>query len=454
MKIKFGRQGSVLLLATIFSFTTGYSQESRLPNIILIVADDLGYGDISYESRPGIVTPRLCRLAEEGMRFTDFHSNGPVCSPTRAALMTGRYQQRSGIESAVKKDSEGLPASEITIPEYLKNKGYVTAAYGKWHLGDGPDAHPLSNGFNEFCGHLYGSIDYRSHIGRWGMPDWWIDHNIQNEEGYSSDLIVNHAIDFINQHKNRPFFLYLPFTNIHFPWSTPEDSRYWHEGVDNSPLDRKLGPHSPGSDVTLVVQRMIQELDRSVGRIVDAVRNEDLEENTLIFFTSDNGGYIHYEGRHEGQISNNGPLRGQKAELYEGGIRVPAIAWWPEKIEGGSQCDQLMLTMDLLPTFLELTGIPAPPEVSQRALDGVSLASVFLEKTSLPERTVYWRKSTMKAVREGPWKLVIDVTSSSGPELYHLEEDIGESNDLSKEYPEITARLTGLLEKWEEDVDQ
>ena len=444
-----------LIIAFISSFiivTNGFAQEISKPNIILIVADDLGYGDITYENKITSVTPHLNSLAKEGMRLTDFYGNAPVASPTRTALLTGRYQQRSGIETALKPGAQGLPPSEITIAEYLKREGYATAVYGKWHVGTVPEANPVQQGFDEFRGHL-NAVDYNSHIGPWGNPDWWINDRLQNEEGYSTDLITNHTINFINEHPDQPFFVYVPFSNIHFPWCTPDDPKFWHEGVNyyNS-IDTKLGPHSP-ANVTRVVRRMIYELDRSVGRIVYAVKKNNLEEKTFIFFCSDNGGYIHYEGRHKGQISDNGPLRGQKGELYEGGIRVPAIAWWPGQIQAGSESDEIGLTMDLLPTFLKMAGIMLPAENSPHALDGISMDLVLFENQSMPERTVFWRRGDGIAVRQGPWKMLLDKTSTrSSPELYNLSEDIGEQNEVSKQYPKITSQLKEAIVMWEKDV--
>lgn len=431
------------------------AQQNEKPNIILIVADDLGYADIDYDN-VGSVTPHLNSLAKEGMRLSDFYANAPVCSPTRTALLTGRYQQRSDIEGALRPEAKGLPTSEITIADYLKKNGYATAVYGKWHVGTVPEANPVNRGFDEFRGHL-NSVDYRSHIGPWGNPDWWFNDRLQNEEGYNSDLIANHTIRFINESIDRevPFFVYVPFSNIHFPWSTPEDPKFWSEGVNYyESIDTKLGPHSPGSDVTLVVRRMIQELDKSVGRIVEAIKNNNLEENTFIIFISDNGGYTDYQGRHKGQISDNGPLRGQKATLFEGGIRVPAIAWWPGKIPAGSINNEIAATMDLLPTFMELAEISIHTTDSPQALDGVSILSVLIENKTIPKRDIFWRFAGRGAVRHGPWKMLFNKKPMSNPELYNLENDIGEKNNLAKEYPEIVSRLIKNFDLWEKDVDQ
>lgn len=445
---------AILLPSLVLITIGGFAQKNEKPNIILIVADDLGYGDITYDGRVGSITPQLASLAREGMRFTDFHSNSAVCSPTRTALLTGRYQQRSGIESALQPGAKGLPTSEITIANYLKLQGYATAVYGKWHVGTVPEANPVKRGFDEFRGHL-NSVDYRAHIGPWGNPDWWFNDRLQNEEGYNSDLIANHAIRFLNEHRDEPFFIYVPFSNIHFPWSTPEDPKFWHKGTNYyESIETKLGPHSPGEDVTLVIRRMIYELDKSVGRIVDAVKSNNLEKKTLIFFTSDNGGYVSYGGRHKGQISDNGPLRGQKATVYEGGIRVPAIAWWPGKIAMGSLSKEIAISMDLLPTFLELAGIKPPAPDNPKALDGKSIVPILFENKSMPDRKIFWRYGGKGVVRQGSWKMIFDAKSMSNQELYNLANDIGEKNNLVNEHPEIVSDFNEAFGKWEKEVDK
>lgn len=429
------------------------AQQQRLPNIILIVADDLGYGDVSFGRTEGRVTPQLDKLAMEGMRLTDFHSNGPVCSPTRAALMTGRYQQRSHIESALGPDDKGLPNSEITIAEYLKAIGYATAVFGKWHLGTIPEANPVRNGFDEFRGHL-NSVDYHSHIGPWGNPDWWVNDKLQNEEGYNSDLIAAHATRFIREHKTGPFFLYVPFSNIHFPWCTPDDPEFWVEGGNYyESIDTKLGPHSPNEDVTPIIQRMIEELDKSVGSIVNEVKKTGLQDNTFIFFMSDNGGYIDYRGRHQNQISNNGPLRGQKSDLYEGGTRVPAIAWWPGKIKPGSQSDELAVSMDLLPTILKLTAHDLNAIEERHAIDGSPMQDILFQRQVTNDRMVFWRIRNKCAVREGTWKLVFTKTSNNEFELFNLAEDIGEKNNLASVHAAKVSRLKDAFFTWEKDVE-
>jgi arylsulfatase A-like enzyme len=428
----------------------------RKPNFVLILADDLGYGDIGCYGNRVNRTPNLDRLAAEGMCFTDFHSNGPMCSPTRAALLTGRYQQRMGIESALGKNAKGLPRDEITIAERLREAGYATAIFGKWHLGDRLEENPTHQGFDEFRGHTYGDSDYISHVDRHGDPDWWHNLELDNDEGYNTTLLTDYAVRFIAENRNRPFFLYVPHSAIHFPWMTPDDSGHRQPGKDYTrwrsdinPADSKLGPHR---NVGPVVERMIEELDKSIGRIVAELKRHGLDKNTFVFFTSDNGGYLHYSGLHRGEISSNGKLRGQKGHVFEGGHRVPAIAWWPGKIRLGLTTHETAMTMDLMPTYLDLAGLETPAAGSSQALDGTSLKQLLFESQALPERTVFWRIRRQRAARSGHWKLVW--LEKESPMLFNLDEDIAETNDLAARRPEVVKELKDAYEKWENDVNR
>lgn len=422
-------------------------EAERPPNFIVILADDLGYGDTGPYGGTRNRTPHIDQLAREGLRFTDFHSNGPMCTPTRAALLTGRYQNRLGraFESPLGADDKGLPADQVTLAEALAEAGYVSGAYGKWHLGRFPPYLPTSHGFEEFWGLGSGDGDHHSHIDRSGRKDWWHNEQTEMEEGYSVDLITNHSIDFIERNKDRPFFLYVPHLAIHFPWQGPGDEGYRAEGGDYHNLT-KLGYFDEDKDPSGKVKEMVEAIDGSVGRIVESVKANGLAENTLIVFTSDNGGYLTYEGGYH-NVSSNGPLRGQKTQVYEGGIRVPAIASWPGRIAPGV-ADDLTASFDLFPTFLELAGLG---ERTDLKLDGVSLAPLLLDGEALPSRTLFWRMRDRRAVRRGPWKLV--AVGEAAPELYNLAEDIGESADLAADQPELAGQLLSELQAWESDVE-
>jgi arylsulfatase A-like enzyme len=423
------------------------SELTEQPNVVLILADDLGYGDLGCYGNARNRTPHLDRLAREGLKFTDFHSNGPMCSPTRAALLTGRYQQRMGIETALGEHSQGLDPDEITIAERLRDAGYATGIFGKWHLGPQPSDAPVHHGFQEFRGHLHGAVDYISHVDRYGRVDWYHNDRLANEEGYNTTLITEHAVRFIESHRNQPFLLYVPHSAIHFPWMTARDDAHREPGQRYDQGLVKLGPHE---HVRPVVQEMIEALDRSVGRIVQTLQRLDIDRRTLVFFTSDNGGYLHYADRHQGDISSNGVLRGQKQDVYEGGHRVPAIAWWPGRIQPGTIKDTTAMTMDLFPTLLRLANLEPPQADSQYQVDGISLVGTLLRGDPLPQRTLFWRIRQEKAVRCGPWKLV--VSSRHPPELYNLADDLGETINLAASQPDRVTKLQEKLAEWERSV--
>lgn len=427
-----------------------------LPNIIIILADDLGYGDLGGYYGGQSKTPNLNRLAMEGMIFTDFHSNGPMCSPTRASLLTGRYPQRLNVETAQRNVLDSPQnQDEITMAEYLRNAGYSTGIIGKWHLGRPQEGNPVKFGFDRFVGYYGGDLDYFSKIDRYGIKDWWYNENLLEEEGYVTELITKHSIEFIKEHKNNPFFLYISHCAIHFPWQGPEDNDLWirNEGVDYTSSvpgpASKLGPHPP-ENIPAVLYSMIEELDRSVGRIIETVRELDIEQNTLVFFTSDNGGYLNYGDDTWPIVGSNGPLRGQKSQLYEGGHRVPAIAWWPDHIPALSASDETIMTMDLLPTVLDLLKIKLLPEGSPNFIDGVSILPLLIKGEDLEPRTCFWRIGTQKAVRYGPWKLIME---DKFVNLYNLETDIGETTHLTDQYPEKVDELKKRLVSWEKSID-
>jgi len=441
-------QGVILTFASFLAYCfgaaeSGFAQQPQ-PNIVVILADDLGYGDPGCYGNVHNETPHLDRLAREGMRLTDFHSNGPMCSPTRAALLTGRYQQRMGIESALGEHSQGLDRGEVTIAERMHEAGYAAGIFGKWHLGPQPVDAPVHHGFDEFRGHLHGAVDYISHVDRYGRVDWYHNDRLSNEDGYNTTLITEHAVRFIETHHNEPFFLYVSHSAIHFPWMTAEDEGYREPGKRYDTGLMKLGPHE---NVRPVVQAMIEAMDRSLGRIVETLKRLEIERRTLVFFTSDNGGYLHYAGRHRGDISSNGLCRGQKGQLYEGGHRVPAVFWWPGRITPGSTIDATAMTMDLFPTCLELAGLELPPSDSSNALDGVSLAPLLLKNKPLPERTLFWRMRGQRAVRRGPWKLVM--LPDGKAELYNLADDLGETQNVAAKHAEVVDRLLDELARWE-----
>jgi len=401
------------------------------------MADDLGYGDLGCYGNGTIETPNLDTLAKSGLWFTDFHANAPMCSPTRAALLTGRYQQRCGIEGVLSGKSNhdtGMAPEEVTFAEVLKSAGYATAVFGKWHLGYTAPFSPVEQGFGTFRGFLWGGLDYHSHINRSGLPDWWKDNELVPEEGYTTDLITEHAIRFIEQNRDTPFCLYLPYQAVHFPWQGPKDKAdrvvggdYWSALKYGSRKDRRAA-----------YKEMVESLDAGIGRIVSAVKRLGIEKQTLIFFTSDNGAYM--------SVGSNGPLTGQKGQLWEGGHRVPAIAYWPGKIRPGTVNRDTVMTMDLFPTMAAMAGANLPSDLK---LDGVNLLPMLTKGKKLPERTLFWRHKKEWAVRKGPWKLLV---KGENQHLFNLARDISEQNDLARSQPEMVKAMQSEFLTWEKEV--
>ncbi len=423
-----------LLLALLTSCTarnssppTETGDPAPRPNFVVILADDLGYGDVgSYGGQ--IPTPGLDRMAAEGLRFRDFHSSGTVCTPTRAGLLTGRYQQRAGLEEVILVGFDqnrhwGLQEGETTLPELLKRSGYSTGIAGKWHLGYREQYNPLLRGFDFFRGFVGGNIDYQAHIDRAGVYDWWNGRKSIVEDGYATRLITNHALQFIQENRTRPFFLLVAHAAPHFPYQGPEDPAFRVTGeMVQSDLDFQTSPAT--------YSEMVEAMDRGVGRILDTLQELNLADNTLVFFFSDNGA---------NRNGSNGPLRGSKTHVWEGGHRVPAMAWWPGRIRVGVS-DRLVSSLDLMPTMLELAGLEAP---KGRSLNGLDLRRFLRRGEGAGERTLFWRFRGRTAVRRGPWKLVEGEDDQTGPGLYDLSQDLGEEVNLAAQHPE---RVEGLRE--------
>jgi arylsulfatase A len=437
----------VAILISLAASSTMVDAAQR-PNIVLIVADDLGYGDVSCYGSQRNQTPNIDRLAVNGLRFTDFHSNGSMCTPTRAAMLTGRYQQRLGAKfdgplSGKETRDHGLPLAAVTCAEVLQTHGYVTGMFGKWHLGYIPPWLPPSQGFDEFRGLGAGDGDHHTHIDRWGREDWWHNNQLDMQEGYTADLLTRYSIEFIEQHRSERFFLYVPHLAIHFPWQGPDDPSHRKKGQD---YDRdKWGMVPDPGNVSPHIKAMVESVDKSVGQIVATLERLKLAENTLVIFTSDNGGYLTY-GEQFKNISSNGPLRGQKGTLYEGGHRVPMICYWPHQI-APAVTQVTALSIDLFPTLGALANV----NTDHLKLDGVDLTPLIFQGGELPERTLFWREDLERAVRQGPWKLCVN---DQLIELFNLDDDLGEQYDLSKQKPQLVQSLLDAWATWEIDVNE
>jgi len=411
---------------------------STRPNLIWIVADDLGYADLGcYGGRDasfGAVSPVLDRLAADGLRFTQGYSNSPVCSPTRFALMTGRWQYRlrgaaeEPIRSADRGSTAlGLPPSHPTLPSLLRDAGWRTALVGKWHLGFPPAFGPLKSGYQSFYGALAGGLDYFLHRDSRGTPDLWIDDDSHQEDGYLTDLITDRAIRCVEQAAaaREPLFMSLHYTAPHWPWETRDDAALAPQVKDNL-------FHLDGGSVD-TYRRMIHHMDEGIGRLMAALERTGVARDTLVVFTSDNGGE---------RYSDNWPLVGGKMDLTEGGIRVPWIAHWPAVIAPGGVSAQPCLTMDWTATFLAAAGVDADHAYP---LDGVSMMPVLRDAAHAFDRPLYWRMNhrDQRALRDGPWKyLKVDAHEY----LFDLSKDERERANLAQREPH---RLAAMRQAWE-----
>jgi arylsulfatase A-like enzyme len=429
-----------LPLVLLITISQLWAAPSTQPNMIVIMVDDMGYGGVSCFDNRNFKTPEIDRLAADGIKLTSYYSNGSVCSPTRAALMTGRYQQRSGCDEVVNADPRvpmhhvGIHDKEWTFAEAMKSAGYATAVFGKWHLGYKPEFNPLKHGFDEFNGFISGNIDAHSHLDRMGTRDWWQGTELKDEPGYHSDLITEHAIDFIDRNKANPFFLYLAHGTPHSPHQARGSK------IQRGPDKGKLPPWAPkevyGSNPKAgdwLFRHFILPVDEGVGRIRSKLEALGIAGNTMIWFISDNGGT-------KGNRTISPLTRGTKGSFFEGGIRVPGIVWAPGRAKPGSVSDELILSFDIMPTAMALAGVKGP---AGHRLDGRNVAPALFQNKSLPQVKRFWEMKDRGALRDGEWKLVVDGSTTM---LYHMEDDPQEKADLASKYPERAANMRGIYD--------
>ncbi len=430
---------SLWAIAVLISPAIAKGESAGKPNIVLILADDLGYGSLGCYGNKEVKTPNIDALAASGMRFTDFHSNGALCSPTRAALLTGRYQQRclqvpdeelspvfreQRKENPAQRWAWGISTAEVTMPAVLKQAGYRTALIGKWHLGYDAKFHPMNYGFDEFRGFVGGNVDNHTHVAGYGTRelDWWKDRKVENEAGYSTDLLTKYAADFIARNKDAPFFLYLAHGAVHTPIQLRDPS------TKNSPVE--------------AYKRVIGVLDDSVGAVVAELRKHHLESNTLVIFCSDNGPAA------PSGFAANANLRGKKDTLFEGGHREPFIASWPGTVPAGTTSGETLMSMDLLPTFANLAGAPLPAD---RQMDGVDIMPVLQGRPFTVKRDLHWQSEETWAVRRGPWKLMGQRNKPSA--LVNLEDDISEKDNLLASEAARAAELMATHKRWARSLE-
>ncbi len=425
------------MLALAAGIDTKATQASaRPPNIVFILADDLGYADVSCYGRPDLSTPNIDRLAKQGIRFLQAYANSAVCTASRTALITGRYQYRLrvGLEEPLVGNADvGLPPEHPTLPSLLKKAGYSSTLVGKWHLGVLPNFGPLQSGYDHFYGFRGGALDYFSHTAGANKPDLWEEDVPIHQVGYLTDLLGNRAVDVVNGNakSGQPFMVSLHFSAPHWPWEAPGDE------AESDRLQRRGKGGKPdfdsGSQKTY--QRMIEDMDRQIGRVLHALDAHGLTENTVVIFTSDNGGE---------RFSDTWPFTGKKTELLEGGLRIPAIFSWPARIPRGRTTDQVSISMDWLPTLLAAAGAQPDPAYPS---DGMNLLPMFAPSAAPISRKLFWRykANAQRAVRDGDYKFlkILDNTF-----LFNVVEDPLERANLKEREPEVYRRLVREWLDW------
>jgi len=429
-----GATGAGVLAGLTPRWSTG--KPARPPNLLVILADDLGWADLSCYGGPTIRTPNLDRLAASGIRFTQGYAASSVCSPTRFALYTGRYPGRlaGGLREPIAGPTkiDGIPPDHPTLASLLKKEGYHTAMIGKWHCGYLPWFSPTRAGWDEFFGNFGGAIDYFSKVdleGRYDLYEGEVEHQ---DLRYYTEILTEKAALFMRQHRSGPWLLDLNYTTPHWPWEGPSDKAV-SAGLTKriKAGEKRVLFHTDGGSAQ-TYQAMVEDLDRSVGNVVSALLSSGQLEDTVIFFASDNGGE---------RFSRNQPLSGRKGEVLEGGIRVPTIVSWPGRVRGGQVVHEPVITMDWTATFLELAGARANPH---SPLDGFSLVDHLLHGTPVPRRDLFWRMKDQRALRRGNLKYVR--LRDGTDHLHDLTSDAPELADLASRRPED---LVPLRAAWE-----
>ncbi len=433
------------------TFVSG--QDNAPPNIVVILADDLGYGDLGAYGQKKIKTPRLDQMATDGTLFTSFYAGNTVCAPSRVALLTGTDMAHAHTRS---NRGPGLREADVTIAEVLKEAGYATGVFGKWGFGTPETGAPDRQGFDEFLGylgHVHAHSYYTDHL--FAIQNGRTERVDTDSTVYTHDLFTEKALDFIERHQDQPFFLYLPFALVHAELLVPSDAMTPYQDSTGASLLKPekpfpccgvIGTYRGQPQPHAAFAGMVSRLDRDVGRILDRLAALGLDQNTIVLFTSDNGPHVE-GGADPGFFESNGPLRGLKRDLYEGGIRVPMIAWGPGLVPQQRISDHPWGNWDLLATLTELAGVTAP------ATNGLSMAGLLRENGPVPvHRYLYWEFDNVwgghyvQAIRNGDWKLLrFRETNRSWDELYNLHSDIGEYNNLANRYPDIVDRLVQLI---------
>jgi arylsulfatase A-like enzyme len=444
----FGLGLTSLLLPNI----SNSAQNFKKPNIVIMFLDNIGYGDLGCYGNESMKTPKIDKLASEGVKCTDFYIGSPSCMPSRGALLTGRHPLRNGLNEQLYKIDEtkqiALSHYEIILPRYLAKAGYISGCFGKWNLGFAPGSRPTDRGFDEYFGNISGNCDYYTYIYN-GRNDLYRNTKPAKAKGYSTYIFADAACEFIKRNKDRPFFCYVPFNAAHYPnpknkplgtpciWQAP-DKAFKRYGYSPKTLDERKR-----------YQAVVTALDDGVGRVLDRLERFKLDENTIVFLISDNGAFLIPSRGLE--CASNKPLKAGGTTLWEGGIRVPCIVRWPGRLIAGTVCREPLISMDIVPMALKAARLPLP---SDRVLDGKDPTATLTGRAASPHKYLYWSwGSQSNAIRKGRYKLIRERNSTNKDwQLFDLQTDIGETANLIAAKPEIAEQLKAEYKRWEKEV--
>ena len=435
----------------------GQSRGSKPMNILLFVSDDQGYRDLGCAGSPDIQTPHLDRLASQGVRLTNFYVTWPACTPSRGSLLTGRFPQRHGVYDMIRNEAPdyghkysapqyrvtferiaGMDTREVLIPRMLKRAGYVSGIYGKWDLGIHRRYLPLQRGWDSFYGFVNTGIDYWTHE-RYGVPSMFVNNTLtEKDKGtYCGYLFEREATRFLKKNRNKPWFCYVPFNAPHGASNLDRTDPSVHVPDKYRALYPKPDPKVRRSAYRRDFMACVTCMDESIGNLLALVDEFGQRENTLVIFFSDNGG---------SGGADNTPLRGRKGQMFEGGIRVPCIVRWPNRIPAGTVNNEFLTSLEILPTLMRAAGLDLPSDI---VLDGFDMTPVLAGEKPSPRKEMFWQRRADKAARVGHWKWV---ESERGSGLFDLTQDIGEKNDLSKTHPEMLKKVKGRFAAWKREM--